>query len=52
MQGHTRHRGNRSMATVQGLGAAPLIAALIALTALGVLVAGCGGNSPAGAWRA
>lgn len=48
MQGHAKHRGDRSTATVQGLGAAPLAAALIALTTLSVLVAGCGGNSPAG----
>jgi hypothetical protein len=45
MQGNAKHSGDRSTATVQGLGAAVLAAALIAL---GVLVAGCGGNSPTG----
>jgi len=45
MQGHARHSGDRSTTTVQGLGAASLAAALIAL---GVLVTGCGGNSPTG----
>ena len=45
MQGHARHSDDRSTATVQGLGAAALAAALIAL---GVLVTGCGGNSPTG----
>jgi hypothetical protein len=45
MQGHAKHCGDRSTATVQGLGAAALAAALIAL---GVLVTGCGGNSPTG----
>jgi hypothetical protein len=45
MQGHAKHSGDRSTATVQGLGAAALAAALIALS---VLVAGCGGNSPTG----
>jgi hypothetical protein len=45
MEGHTRHSDDRSMATVRGLGAAPLAAALIVL---GVLVTGCGGNSPTG----
>jgi hypothetical protein len=45
MQGHAKHSGDRSTTTVQRLGAAPLAAALIAL---GVLVAGCGGNSPTG----
>jgi hypothetical protein len=43
MQGHAKHSGERSTATVQGLGAACLAAALIALS---VLVTGCGGNSP------
>jgi hypothetical protein len=42
MQGHARYSGNRSTATVQRLGAAALAAAL------GVLVTGCGGNSPTG----
>jgi len=45
MQGHAKHSGDRSTRSVQRLGAAPLAAALIAL---GVLVAGCGGNSPTG----
>jgi hypothetical protein len=46
MQGHAKHSGDRSTATVQeGLGAAPLAAVLIALCAL---VTGCGGNSPTG----
>ena len=45
MQGHARHSDDRSTATVRGLGAAALAAALIAL---GVLVTGCGGNSPTG----
>jgi hypothetical protein len=45
MQGHAKHSGDRSKATVQGLGAAALAAALIALS---VLVTGCGGNSPTG----
>jgi hypothetical protein len=45
MQGHAKHSGDRSTATVQGLGAASLAAALIALS---VLVTGCGGNSPTG----
>ncbi len=45
MQGHAKHSGDRSTATVQGLGAAALAAALIAL---GVLVTGCGGSSPTG----
>jgi hypothetical protein len=45
MQGHAKHNGDRSTATVQGLGAASLAVALIAL---GVLVTGCGGNSPTG----
>jgi hypothetical protein len=45
MQGHAKHSGDRSTATVQGLGAAALAAALIALS---VLVTGCGGNSPTG----
>ncbi len=43
MQGHSKHSGDRSTTTVQGLAAAALAAALIAL---GVLVAGCGGSSP------
>jgi hypothetical protein len=43
MRRHARHRGDRSTATVQGLGAAPLV-----LIVLVVLVAGCGGNSPTG----
>ena len=43
MQGHAKHSGDRSTATIQGRGAAALAAALIAL---GVLVTGCGGNSP------
>ncbi len=43
MQGHAKHSGDRSRTTVQGLRAAALAAALIAL---GVLVAGCGGSSP------
>ncbi len=45
MQGHAKHNGRRSTATVQRSGAACLAAALIAL---GVLVTGCGGNSPSG----
>jgi hypothetical protein len=45
MQGHAKHSGDRSTATVQGRAAAPLVAALIAL---GVLVTGCGGNAPTG----
>jgi hypothetical protein len=43
MQGHAKRSGDWSTATVQGLGAAPLAAVLVALS---VLVAGCGGNSP------
>lgn len=43
MQGHAKHSGDRIRTTVQGLRAAALAAALIAL---GVLVAGCGGSSP------
>jgi hypothetical protein len=43
MQGHAKHSGEPNRTTVQGLGAACLAAALIAL---GVLVAGCGGSSP------
>lgn len=42
MQGHAKHSGDRSTATIQGLGAACVAAALI------VLVTGCGGNSPTG----
>jgi hypothetical protein len=45
MQGHAKHSGDRSTATVRGLGAAALAVVLIAL---GVLVTGCGGNSPTG----
>jgi hypothetical protein len=45
MQGHAKHSGNRSTVTIQGLGAACLAVALIALC---VLVTGCGGNSPTG----
>jgi hypothetical protein len=45
MQGHAKHSDDRSTATVRRLGAAALAAALIAL---GVLLAGCGGNSPSG----
>ncbi len=45
MQGHARHSDDWSTATVRGSGAAVLAAALIAL---GVLVTGCGGNSPTG----
>ena len=44
MQGHATHSGDRT-ATVRGSGAVALAAALIAL---GVLVTGCGGNSPSG----
>jgi hypothetical protein len=43
MQGHAKHSGDRSTATIQGLGVACLAAALIALS---VLMTGCGGNSP------
>jgi hypothetical protein len=44
MQGQAKHNSSdRSTATAQRLGAAALAAALIAL---GVLVMGCGGNSP------
>jgi hypothetical protein len=43
MQGHAKHSGERRTATVQRLGVASLAATLIAL---GVLVTGCGGNSP------
>ena len=45
MQGHAKHSGERSTATVRRSGAACLAAALVAL---GVLVAGCGGSSPSG----
>lgn len=45
MQGHAKHGGDRSTATVQRSGAACLA---VALVALGVLVAGCGGTSPSG----
>jgi hypothetical protein len=45
MQGHARHSGDRSTATVQGLGAACLAVALIAFS---VLMTGCGGSSPTG----
>jgi hypothetical protein len=45
MQGHAKHSRDRSTATVRGPRAAALAAALIAL---GVLVTGCGGNSPSG----
>jgi hypothetical protein len=45
MQGDAKYRDERSTRTVQGLGVASLAAALIAL---GVLVTGCGGNSPTG----
>jgi hypothetical protein len=45
MQGHAKHSGDRGTATVRGLGAAALAVALIAL---GVLLTGCGGNSPSG----
>jgi hypothetical protein len=45
MRGQVKHSRDRSTATVRGLGAAALAAALIAL---GVLVTGCGGNSPTG----
>jgi hypothetical protein len=45
MQDDVKHSGGRSTAIVQGWGAACLAAALIAL---GVLVTGCGGNSPSG----
>ncbi len=45
MQGHAKHSGERSTATIHGSGAACLAAALIALS---VLVAGCGGTSPSG----
>ncbi len=45
MQGHAKHSGERSTATVQRSGAACLAVALVALSAL---VAGCGGNSPSG----
>jgi hypothetical protein len=45
MQGHAKHSGDQSTATVRGLGAASLAAALIALC---LLVTGCGGNSPTG----
>jgi hypothetical protein len=45
MQGHAKHSGDWSTATLQGFRAAPLAAALMAL---GVLVTGCGGNSPTG----
>lgn len=45
MQGHAKHSGERSTATVHGSGVACLAAALIVLS---VLVTGCGGNSPTG----
>jgi hypothetical protein len=45
MQGHAKHSSDRSATTVQGLGAAPLAVALIALS---MLMTGCGGNSPSG----
>ncbi len=45
MQVHARHSDDRSTTTVQGMGAAALAVALIAL---GVLVTGCGGTSPSG----
>jgi hypothetical protein len=45
MRGQVKHSRDRSTATVRGLGAAALAAALIAL---GVLVTGCGGNSSTG----
>jgi hypothetical protein len=45
MQGHAKHGGDRTEATVQGLRAAPVTLALIAL---GVLVTGCAGNTPTG----
>ncbi len=45
MQGHAKHSGDRSTATIQGLGAAALATALLAFS---VLVTGCGGNSPTG----
>lgn len=44
MRGHVKHSRDRSTARVRGSRVAALAAALIAL---GVLVAGCGGNSPA-----
>jgi hypothetical protein len=43
MQRQAKHHGDRSAATFQGLRATSPVAVLIAL---GVLVAGCGGNSP------
>jgi hypothetical protein len=43
MQGHAKHSCERSTAIVKGLGAAPLA---VTLVAVGLLVAGCGGNSP------
>jgi hypothetical protein len=43
MRGHVKHSRDRSTPTVRGPRVAALAAALIAL---GVLVAGCGGNSP------
>ena len=45
MQPHPRHSSDRSAEIVEGLRAACLTATVIAL---GVLVAGCGGNSPSG----
>ncbi|HEY1457043.1 MAG TPA: hypothetical protein VGF15_00870 [Solirubrobacteraceae bacterium] len=45
MQGHAKHSGQQSTAAIHRWGAAPLVAAFIAL---GVLVTGCGGNSPTG----
>ena len=45
MQGHAKHSGERSTATVQRSGAACVA---VALVALGVLVTGCGGTSPSG----
>ena len=45
MQGHAKHSGARSPATVQGLRAAALAAAFVALA---VLVTGCDGSSPTG----
>ncbi len=45
MQGHAKHSGERSTATVRRSGAACLA---VTLVALGVLVTGCGGSSPSG----
>ena len=45
MQGHAKHSGERSTATVRRSGAACVA---VALVALGVLVTGCGGTSPSG----